>query len=256
MRKIIITVILIIAAITVWIIWDNNRLVVSEYSIDDGSIDKGLRIVQISDFHNSRKMGDKMVSKVNGNEPKEEDPNSGNSGNINTNTNTNTNDIDNTQTVNEAPVTQNVDDGDVNVSNNNNVDMPDFSNNVNLPGANNIITFNPTIEVKLPENTIERTVISGMQSRYPDVVKSTNAAPAGRCGNSADIKTGSAENKDGVTDTDAASASTSGEGTTAGAPQTGDGMNLGVLMALIATVVISGTTGGVMLRRRLLERRR
>lgn len=59
-----ITVLLVIAAVTAWIIWDNNRLVVSEYSIDDGRIDKDLRIVQISDFHNSHKMGDKMIRKV------------------------------------------------------------------------------------------------------------------------------------------------------------------------------------------------
>lgn len=187
--------------------------------------------------------------KIYGNEPKEEDPNAGNSGNINNNTNTN--DIDNTQTVNEAPVTQTVDDGDVAVNNNNNVDMPDFSNNVSLPGASNTITFNPNIEVKLPENSIERIVLSGMQSRYPEVVGSTNAAPGVGCGNNAggDIKTASTETKEGKCD--APAVSVSDDGTTAGSPQTGDSMDLGVLMALIAAIVICGGIGGFMLLRRI-----
>lgn len=64
MRKRIITVLLIIAAVTAWIIWDNNRLVVSEYSVEDIRVDKDVRIVQISDFHNRHNMGDKMISKV------------------------------------------------------------------------------------------------------------------------------------------------------------------------------------------------
>lgn len=150
--------------------------------------------------------------------------------------------------MNEAPVTQTVDDGDVAVNNNNNVDMPDFSNNVSLPGASNTITFNPNIEVKLPDNNIERTVLSGMQSRYPEVVGGTNAAPAVGCGNNAggDLKVASAETKDGN-----AEDVTIDNGTVSGSPQTGDSMDLGVLMALIAAIVICGGTGGFMLLRRI-----
>ena len=191
--------------------------------------------------------------KVYGNEPKKEEPSADDSEDIKGDINTNTNDIDNTQTVNEAPVTQTVDDGDVNVSNNNNVELPDISNNISLSGANNIITFNPTIEVRLPENKVEKTVLSGMQSRYPEVVRSAGSAPVAESRSNAggDIRTASKDNGNEKTENDAAVSGAAEDGTLSGAPETGDSLDLGVLLALIATVVIGGTTGGIMLYRRI-----
>lgn len=183
--------------------------------------------------------------KVYGTEPADQNA-AGNYGNINTNTN----DIDNTQTVNEAPVTQNVDDGDVNVSNSNNVDMPDFSNSISLPGASNSITFNPTVEVKLPQNAVEKTVLSGLQQRHPELTgNSSQAQPQlGRCADAkpayGDIKVSDA------TQADTSAVTVSADGAKSVAPQTGDSLDFGVLMAL-ASVVIGGTTGGILLWRRI-----
>lgn len=109
--------------------------------------------------------------------PEEEGPAAGNSGNINTNTS----DIVNEQSVNEAPVTQTVDDGDVSVNNSNDIDMPDISNNISLPDIDNTIDFDPAIEVKLPENSAERIIVSGFQRRYPEAVNGGDI-PMGRCG--------------------------------------------------------------------------
>lgn len=196
--------------------------------------------------------------KIYGNEPKEEGPNAGNSGNINNITNTN--DIDNTQTVNEAPVTQTVDDGDVAVSNNNTVNAPDVSNNISLPGASNTITFNPTIEVRLPENKIERTVLSGMQSRYPEVVKTASATPGVGCGNNAggDLKIASAETKDGKNESNTAVAENAdadnGLAVDRSAPRTADPNTVGLITALIATVIGGAGALIVMIRRRILGR--
>ena len=184
--------------------------------------------------------------KVYGTEPADQNT-AGNYENINTNTN----DIDNTQTVNEAPVTQNVDEGDVSVSNSNNVDMPDFSNSISLPGASNSITFNPTVEVKLPQNAVEKTVLSGMQQRHPELIG--NSSPAqpqlGKCADaqpvSRDIRVSDAAQTDTSTDPVPVDAPRSE------APQTGDSLDLGVLTALIATVIVGGTTGGVLLWRRI-----
>jgi len=182
--------------------------------------------------------------KVYGNVPEEEDPAAGNSGNINNNTNTN--DIVNEQTVNEAPVTQTMDDGDVSVNNSNDIDMPDISNNISLPDIANTIDFDPVIEVKLPESSSERIIVSGFQRRYPETVNGSDM-PMGRCG--ADGTGSRPEGRAPVVRTS--------EGrTSAASPKTADSMDLGVLMALIATLVIGGTAGGIMLRQRFLERRR
>ena len=188
--------------------------------------------------------------KTYGNVPVEDDATaSSNSGNIITN------DIDNNQTVNEAPVeqivneapvTQNLDEGDVAVSNNNSVDMPDFSNSISLPGASNSISFNPSIKLELPQNAVEKTVLSGMQQRHPEMVSSTSASPSqvGRTIDANSIKTADASQ----TDTSKQEA-IEADGIKTESPKTGD--DIGLLMALIATIVIGGITGGVLLRRRI-----
>lgn len=163
--------------------------------------------------------------KVYGTEPTEEVP-GGNSGVISNNTN----DTDNIQMVNEAPVTQNVE--------------------ISLPGNSNNITFNPNVNVELPKSSAEKIVLSGMQQRYPEVMKTVQVSPTplGKCmENTAEIDAEMGKE-------DKNSESEEIKGVSSESPETGDGIDLGALMAFIATVLLSGGTGTYFLVKRLREK--
>lgn len=91
----------------------------------------------------------------------------------------------------------------------------------------------------LPKTEVEQIVQVGIQRRYPEVVRTAEDNPdqIGRCDDTV------SENK--VIRTSDAS------GTITKSPETGDSIDFGALMALIATVLISGGAGGFFLIRRM-----
>ena len=63
-KKVLLAVIIIFTISTVFIIWDNNRIVTSRHSIESDRITEPLQIVQISDYHNCERLGEKLVRRV------------------------------------------------------------------------------------------------------------------------------------------------------------------------------------------------
>ena len=61
---VLIIILLIIAGLTGWAIYDNTRVVTTTYYLSEEAFPEDLTIVQISDFHNSQRMAEKMVNAV------------------------------------------------------------------------------------------------------------------------------------------------------------------------------------------------
>ena len=63
-KKVLLTVAALVVAAGVFILWDNTRIVTTEYQMESSRIDGPVRIVQISDFHECAKLGEKLVQRV------------------------------------------------------------------------------------------------------------------------------------------------------------------------------------------------
>ena len=150
-------------------------------------------------------------------------------------------------------ITQNNNEGDVSV--NNNIGTPDISNSFGLPGINNNITLDPSVNIGLPHTNVEQIVLDGMQVRYPQITGRTGSKPSATRVSSVPSGAASVAEKDETFSSKVPVVHTADNHTgevSGTAPKTADPNTVGLLTALISTVIGGIAALVILIRKRRL----